>query len=107
MGMTRVNAYNPGDTFSGNHLGAGFITGSTKSVFFTIPLGKVVNGSLSFTAATLTLRQNGGYPANVMDVKSKASIGTDGRVAINNLTLSNATNNDACGVEFSYTISVS
>ena len=108
--------FRPGDSFTIRWYGAGTVTGSGKSLIFTIPLSKPAIGCSGVTVTTnsgFICRQNNAYCYGsgastwTKDVASySAAIDSNGQVRINasmnNNT--NVTNNSAIGIDASVTI---
>ena len=108
-------AYGAGDTITGTIHTAGYVTTSGKDIFYTIPLVKGIEGTLTLTSMTLIARQGGNYivgsNSSGTNVKSLATVsrtahGLGIKVSLSS-TPSGVTNNDAVGIVCAYAFSVS
>lgn len=107
--------YKPGDTISFRYQGGGYITGSTKSVFFTMftdkRLSKVRRATIT---GNIQLRQNNAYPLSTTSLQNgdftiESSL-FDNTIVFNiihNTAYTNATNNSPVGIEVWGTITFS
>ena len=70
--------YLPGDTITGNCMIGGYLTSSSLDYSFTIPLIRPVEGvsDCTFDKLVLTVRQNGAYLMNRVEMKDKARVST-------------------------------
>lgn len=108
-------AYTPGDTFSDTIHTAGYVTNSGKDVYYTIPLVKGIEGTLTLTSMTLVARQGGSYivgsASSATNVKSLATVSRTAHGLGIKISLSSApsgvTNNDVVGIACAYAFSVS
>lgn len=96
---------------------AGFLTGSSQTVYFTVPIAKpIINPSggsvsISITSATLRLRQAGSYThgssasatVRASSVSAEYVPGVGIKVTASRTTTTNAINNDVIGIEFTGT----
>ncbi len=108
-------AYTPGDTFTDTIHTAGYVTSSGKDIYYTIPLVKGIEGTLTLTSMTLVARQGGNYivgsASSGTNVKSLATVsrmphGLGIKVSLSSAP-SGVTNNDAVGIACTYAFSVS
>ena len=120
--------YRKGDTISVNWTGAGFVSASSSTIYFSIPLAKPVIGSPTVTAATssgLKLRQYNPYvhtatsqaythgssdSAYATDISSyTATLDTTNhiRIAVKMNKTTNAINNSPIGIQWIGTITFS
>ena len=108
-------AYTPGDTFSDTIHTAGYVTSSGKDIYYTIPLVKGIEGTLTLTSMTLIARQGGNYivgsASSGTNVKSLATVSRTAHGLGIKVSLSSApsgvTNNDTVGIACAYAFSVS
>lgn len=108
-------AYTPGDTFSDTIHTAGYVTNSGKDIYYTIPLVKGIEGTLTLTSMTLVARQGGNYivgsGSSGTNVKSLATVSRTAHGLGIKVSLSSApsgvTNNDVVGIACAYAFSVS
>jgi hypothetical protein len=108
--------YEAGDTVEIEWYGAGFISSSSKVVYFTIPLAKPIIGGTtpevvaknSSTNGGLRVRQNGNYVfgaasnTHVSPASYKAQVSGEGNIVRIEATMPNATNainNTPCGID--------
>lgn len=115
--LDSVSPYKAGDTFSFDINTSGYLTSSATSVRFIMPLTRqVASGvTVSVSDAKAILRQNGSYthgssasvgvaPDSIDKITVKP-FGLEFWIIFN--TTTNATNNDAIGINFSGTINFS
>ncbi len=96
---------------------AGFLTGSSQTIYFTVPIAKpIINPSggsvsISITSATLRLRQAGNYThgssasatVRASSVSAEYMGGVGIKVTATRTTTTSAVNNDVIGIEFTGT----
>lgn len=116
--------YEAGDSFETEWYGAGFISSSSKIVYFSIPLAKPVIGNKTPTVIVtngtnsggLQVRQNNNYvfgstsSAKTSPASYSAKVVGDGNFVQIEATMSNTTNainNDVCGINASIKITFS
>lgn len=117
VALDSVSPYKAGDTFSFDINTSGYLTSSATSVRFIMPLTRqVASGvTVSVSDAKAILRQNGSYthgssasvgvaPDSIDKITVKP-FGLEFWIIFN--TTTNATNNDAIGINFSGTINFS
>ncbi len=108
-------AYGAGDTFTDTIHTAGYVTNSGKDIYYTIPLVKGIEGTLTLTSMTLVARQGGSYivgsASSGTNVKSLATVSRTAHGLGIKVSLSSApsgvTNNDVVGIACAYAFSVS
>lgn len=114
--------YRAGDKISFTLRTAGFITGSKKTLLFTVPLNRPVLGSPTVTAASTNgflLRQNGNYTSGTTSSTSSgntyckpsaysaALYSTYVHIQATLSDTTNVTNNDTIGIQWEGTITFS
>lgn len=116
--------YEAGDSFETEWYGAGFVSSSSKIVYFSIPLAKPVIGNTTpkvtvangTTSGGLQIRQNSQYvfgsssSAKTTNVSYKANVVGDGNFVQIEATMTdttNAINNEVCGINASIKITFS
>lgn len=107
--------YKAGDTYSFRHQSGGYITGGTKSVFFTVYTNKSLSKVSGCTlTGTMQLRQNNGYPLGTTSLTNGdftiQHYITGNAITFNithNTAYTNATNNSPVGVDVEGTITFS
>lgn len=107
----------PGDTVNISYLGAGYVTSSSKNIYFTVPLVKPIIGVSTIDVASDTgfiLRQNNAYThGSAAETRvfpssyaiTKSDVGLRVRATFGDIT--NATNNDAIGINWEATLELS
>ena len=111
--------YRRGDSIDVNNIGtAGFVTTSSKEIYFVVPLGKPVIGNPTVSVASingLTLRQNGAYKCGSTG-SSATKPSRYGATVVNSNAIritaawdnsTDATNNDTIGIYASIKITFS
>lgn len=109
------SCYSSGDTISGTIFTAGYITGSSEGLRFSIPLSKPIESgaSLNISSFVVTIRQGGKYCCGssgengVSPSSTTLTVYDDSiRVAATMRSTTNAINNDACGIHCVYSFTV-
>lgn len=107
------------DSFTATFRGAGYVTSSGKVIYFVVPVAKPIIGdptAVVASTAAFTLRQNNNYThgssetATVKPTKYSANVDASGnyiRIAATFANATNVTNNDAIGIDWTGTITLS
>lgn len=110
--------FSAGDEIPVTWTGAGYISASSKGVYFTIPLAKPVIGNPTITVESdggMKIRQNGVYcygsgASAYATGTYKGELSADGnfiRISATMTNTTNVTNNDTCGIEANLKITFS
>lgn len=110
----KVSRWAPGKVISSQYRGAGYTTGSAKTIAFTIPFPYIDLYSIKLTALSITVRQGGKYllgsASSSYNALSQATAemqpgGIDIHIELSSAP-SGAVNNDVVGVSAAYSVKV-